>query len=73
MRIYFKVIVMDGCRIRAVGTQSSIEDIDPELAAEWRVTALKRTDESRFQANTVKDRWSLIRLASRIGMNVRNK
>lgn len=72
MRIYVKVIVMDDCRIRAVGTKSSIEDMDPELAGEWRIAALRRENNNRSQ-RTAKDRWSLIRLVSRIGINVRNR
>lgn len=63
---------MDGCRVRAVGTKSSIEDMDPELAAEWRIAATRRENENRHQ-KTAKDRWSLIRLVSRIGINVRSR
>lgn len=63
---------MDGCRVRAVGTKSSIEDMDPELAAEWRIANSRREDEDRFQ-KTVKDRWSLIKLVYRIGMNKRRR
>lgn len=61
---------MDGCRVRAVGTKSSIEDMDPELAAEWRVADSRRENENRFQ-KTAKDRWSLIRLVARIGIGVK--
>ncbi|RLU19415.1 hypothetical protein DMN91_007972 [Ooceraea biroi] len=63
-----QVIVMDACRVRAVGMKSSIEDMDPELAAEWRTAATRRENENRYQ-KTAKDRWSLIRLVSRIGIN----
>ncbi|KMQ95020.1 atp-binding cassette transporter sub-family c member 9 [Lasius niger] len=64
-----QVIVMDSCRVRAVGTKSSIEDMDPELAAEWRIADSRRENENRFQ-KTAKDRWSLIRLVSRIGIGI---
>lgn len=59
---------MDGCRVRAVGTKSSIEDMDSELAAEWRIVDSEREDEDHFQ-KTAKDRWSLIKLVYRIRMN----
>lgn len=62
---------MDGCRIRAVGTKSAIEDSDPELATEWRKTET-RGNEGRAH-RTAKDRWSLIKLVSRIGINAKNK
>ncbi|XP_020299812.1 ATP-binding cassette sub-family C member Sur [Pseudomyrmex gracilis] len=67
-----QVIVMDDCRVRAVGTKFSIENSDAELAAEWRIANSRRENETRFQ-KTAKDRWSLIRLVSRIGINVKNK
>ncbi|XP_043258607.1 ATP-binding cassette sub-family C member Sur [Colletes gigas] len=67
-----QVIVMDGCRVRAVGTKSTIEESDPELATEWRQAATRQTDERRNH-RTAKDRWSLVRLISRISINVRNK
>ncbi|XP_014489002.1 PREDICTED: ATP-binding cassette sub-family C member Sur [Dinoponera quadriceps] len=67
-----QVIVMDGCRVRAVGTKSSIEDADPELAAEWRVAASREQDDGGSQ-RTARDRWSLIRLVSRIGFNVKDR
>ncbi|XP_012055355.1 PREDICTED: ATP-binding cassette sub-family C member Sur [Atta cephalotes] len=67
-----QIIVMDGCRVRAVGTKSSIEDTDSELAAEWRIVNTKHQDENQFQ-KTAKDRWSLIKLVYRIGMNKTKK
>lgn len=60
---------MDNCRVRAVGTKSNIEDMDPELAAEWRIADSRQENENRFQ-KTAKDRWSLIRLVSRIGIGI---
>lgn len=60
---------MDSCQVRAVGTKSSIEDMDLELAAEWRIADSRRENENRFQ-KTAKDRWSLIRLVSRIGIGI---
>ncbi|XP_017788164.1 PREDICTED: ATP-binding cassette sub-family C member Sur [Habropoda laboriosa] len=67
-----QVVVMDGSRVRAVGTKSAIEDSDPVLALEWRKTA-RRKDEGPRAHRTAKDRWSLIRLVSRIGINVKKK
>ncbi|XP_076160818.1 sulfonylurea receptor isoform X2 [Ptiloglossa arizonensis] len=67
-----QVIVMDSCRVRAVGTKSFIEDSDPELAIEWRKAATRQPDGRRVR-RTAKDRWSLIRLVSRIGINLKNK
>ncbi|EGI61249.1 ATP-binding cassette transporter sub-family C member 9 [Acromyrmex echinatior] len=60
-----QIIVMDGCRVRAVGTKSSIEDTDSELATEWRIVNTRHEDENQFQ-KTTKDRWSLIKLVCRI-------
>ncbi|KYM97235.1 Cystic fibrosis transmembrane conductance regulator [Cyphomyrmex costatus] len=63
-----QIIVMDGCRVRAVGTKSSIEDTDSELAAEWRLINTRHENENQFK-KTARDRWSLIKLVYRIGMN----
>lgn len=63
---------MDDCRVCAVGTKSSIENSNAELAAEWRIADSRQENETRFQ-KTAKDRWSLIRLVSRIGINIKNK
>lgn len=63
---------MDAGRVRAVGTKSSIEDSDPELANEWRNSIIRKNDGHRVH-RTAKDRWSLIRLVSRIGINVKNR
>ena len=63
---------MDGCRVRAVGTQSTIEDADPELAIEWKKTAINQDEEYRAH-RTAKDRWTLIKLVSRISVGARNK
>lgn len=59
---------MDGCRVRAIGTKSSIEDMDSELAAEWRIADSRCEDKNPFQ-ETTKDRWSLIKLIHKIGTN----
>ncbi|KAG5314659.1 ABCC9 protein, partial [Pseudoatta argentina] len=67
-----QIIVMDGCRVRAVGTKSSIEDTNSELAAEWRIVNTRHEDENQFQ-KTTKDRWSLIKLVCRIRMNKTKK
>ncbi|XP_011149879.1 ATP-binding cassette sub-family C member Sur [Harpegnathos saltator] len=64
-----QVIVMDSCRVRAVGTKSSIEDVDSELATEWRIAASRQQDDARSQ-RTARDRWSLVKLVSRL--NVRD-
>ncbi|XP_012522703.2 ATP-binding cassette sub-family C member Sur [Monomorium pharaonis] len=63
-----QIIVMDGCQVRAVGTKSSIENTDSELAAEWRIVNSRRENENHVQTTT-KDQWSLIKLVYRIGMN----
>jgi len=62
---------MDGCRVRAVGTKSSIEDIDSGLAAEWRIIDSRHEDEDHFQ-KTAKDRWSLIKLVYRMNKTRRH-
>lgn len=73
MDVAIKVVVMDGCRIRTIGTKSAIEDFDPELAIEWRKMETKEEDGYRRVYRTAKDRWSLIKLVSRIGNNAKNK
>ncbi|XP_060812927.1 ATP-binding cassette sub-family C member Sur isoform X1 [Bombus pascuorum] len=67
-----QVVVMDGCRIRVVGTKSAIEDADPELAIEWRKTATNK-DEGYRADRTAKDKWALMKLVSRIGVSATNK
>lgn len=67
-KVYFKIIVMDGCRVRAVGTKSSIEDMDSELAAEWRIVDSRCEDENHIQ-KTAKDQWSLFKLIHNVGMD----
>lgn len=67
-----KVVVMDGCRIRVVGTKSAIEDADPELAIEWRKTATNKNEGYRAD-RTAKDKWALMKLVSRIGVSATNK
>ncbi|XP_016766887.2 ATP-binding cassette sub-family C member Sur isoform X2 [Apis mellifera] len=73
LSIAHQVVVMDGCRIRTIGTKSAIEDFDPELAIEWRKMETKEEDGYRRVYRTAKDRWSLIKLVSRIGNNAKNK
>lgn len=63
---------MDGCRVRAVGTKSSIENMDSGLAAEWRIADSTCEDENHFE-KIAKDRWSLMKLVYRIGMNKTKK
>ncbi|CAK9810065.1 ATP-binding cassette sub-family C member 9 [Anthophora plagiata] len=67
-----QVVVMDGSRVRAVGTKSAIEESDAELALEWKKTETRK-DEGARAHRTAKDRWSLIRLISRIGINAKKK
>ena len=63
---------MESCRVRAIGTKSSIEKSDPKLAAEWREAAKRKVEDHQVQ-KTAKDRWSLIRLISRISVSIRQK
>ncbi|XP_076279079.1 sulfonylurea receptor [Lasioglossum baleicum] len=67
-----QVIAMDDCRVRATGTKSAIEESDPDLATEWRKAATRQQDGQRAH-RIAKERWSLLRLVSRIGINVKNK
>ena len=64
---------MDSCRVRAQGTKSSIEDSDPILAEDWREAAKRRNIVTPEVHRTAKDRWSLIRLVSRIGISVKHR
>ncbi|XP_046482248.1 ATP-binding cassette sub-family C member Sur isoform X1 [Neodiprion pinetum] len=63
------IVAMEGCRVRSVGSRAAIEVSDPELAAEWREAARRKDSQSKAQ-KTAKDRWSLVRLVSRIGINL---
>lgn len=63
---------MESCRVRAIGTKSSIEKSFPDLATEWREAAKRKIEDHRVQ-KTAKDRWSLIRLISRISISIRQK
>ncbi|XP_012265786.2 ATP-binding cassette sub-family C member Sur [Athalia rosae] len=65
-----QIVAMEGCKVRAVGTKSSIESSDPKLATEWH-EALRRRDSQSKAQKTARDHWSLIRLVSRIGINLR--
>ncbi|XP_015595444.1 ATP-binding cassette sub-family C member Sur isoform X2 [Cephus cinctus] len=67
-----QIVAMEGCRLRAVGSRSWIEDHDPELAAEWKEAARRQDDQHRAH-KTARDRWSLVRLISRIGITVRHR
>ncbi|XP_012273062.1 ATP-binding cassette sub-family C member Sur [Orussus abietinus] len=67
-----QVVAMEGCRVRAVGSRTSIEEEDSKLAEEWQ-EAVKRQDDRHQPPRTAKDRWSLIRLVSRIGIAVRQR
>ncbi|XP_076228088.1 sulfonylurea receptor isoform X2 [Nomia melanderi] len=67
-----QVIVMDDCQVRATGTKATIENSYPGIASEWREAATRHHDERRPH-RPAKDWWSLLRLVSRIGINVRSK
>lgn len=63
---------MDFCQIRAVGTKINIEKTDSALAAEWREAVKRKVNDHQVQ-KTAKDRWSLIRLISRISISIRQR
>lgn len=67
------IIAMENCRIREAGILSMIEKNDPQLVEEWNESVKKQSNIKTYQ-KTAKERWSLIRLVSRIaGMTVKYK
>lgn len=60
-----KIIVMDNCKILTTGTMLSLEKNHPELINEWN-ESLKHQNNKLTSHKTAKERWSLIRLVSRI-------
>ncbi|XP_034942129.1 ATP-binding cassette sub-family C member Sur-like [Chelonus insularis] len=73
LRAAHQVIVTEDCRIRAVGTLTSIELTDPALIEEWKETARRRLDIAGGP-RTAKERWSLVRLVSRIaGISMKHR
>ncbi|XP_051156850.1 ATP-binding cassette sub-family C member Sur-like isoform X2 [Leptopilina boulardi] len=67
-----QIVAMDFCQIRAVGTKINIEKTDSALAAEWREAVKRKVNDHQVQ-KTAKDRWSLIRLISRISISIRQR
>ncbi|XP_015114991.1 ATP-binding cassette sub-family C member Sur [Diachasma alloeum] len=57
------IVALENCRLRSVGPLSLIEATDPQLLQEWKEAAKRRADVIH---RTAKDRWSLVRLVSRI-------
>ncbi|XP_011307390.1 ATP-binding cassette sub-family C member Sur [Fopius arisanus] len=64
------IVALDNCRLRCVGPLSLIEAADPQLIQEWKESAKRRGD---VLYRTAKDRWSLVRLVSRIGFSAKHK
>lgn len=64
---------MDCCGVHEVGTKTSIENSDPILAEEWRQSSQRRNVVNTEIHKTAKDRWSLVRLISRIGISVKHR
>ncbi|XP_074096275.1 sulfonylurea receptor [Cotesia typhae] len=77
LRAAHHVVSMENCQVRAMGTMSSIELTDPQLVEEWREAARRRLDisvQDQTVPKTAKDRWSLVRLVSRIaGISVKHR
>ncbi|XP_044013895.1 ATP-binding cassette sub-family C member Sur-like [Aphidius gifuensis] len=72
-----KIIVMDNCKILTTGTMLSLEKNHPALINEWN-ESLKHQKNKLTIHKTAKERWSLIRLVSRIAgikvkYNIKNK
>ncbi|XP_043281302.1 ATP-binding cassette sub-family C member Sur isoform X2 [Venturia canescens] len=67
------IIAMDCCGVREVGTKSTIESSDPILGEEWRQSSQRRGLVNKEIHKTAKDRWSLVRLISRIGISVKHR
>ncbi|KAK0080738.1 hypothetical protein PV325_013438 [Microctonus aethiopoides] len=73
IQVAHHVIAMENCEIRAVGTMSTIEITDPALTDEWKESARRRMDVQSVP-KTAKDRWSLLRLVSRIaGISMKHR
>lgn len=57
------IVALENCKLRSVGPVALIEATDPGLLEEWKESAKRRAD---VLHKTAKDRWSLVRLVSRI-------
>jgi len=65
---------MDKGNIRIQGTIQEIQKRDPQLYAEWKEMITKKEAElqKHMETKTAKDRWSLLKLVSKIGLQFKN-
>ncbi|XP_046995474.1 ATP-binding cassette sub-family C member Sur [Schistocerca americana] len=70
-----KIIALEKGRIRAQGTLKDIESIDKELVKSWRTVMNREALEEKklSKSHTAKERWQLIRLISRFGMQLKQQ
>lgn len=64
------IIAMERGRIRIQGTLSEIQSQDPECYKEWQEMISRKEQELHIQreTRTAKERWSLLKLVSRVGL-----
>lgn len=70
-----QIIALEGGTVRAHGSLAEIEASDPELVHMWRATMSKEALEEKRNARSeaARERWQLLRLVSRIGMQLKQR
>lgn len=70
-----KIIAVEKGIIRAQGTLKDIESFDKELVKNWRTVMSREALEEKklSKGHTAKERWQLIKLISRIGMQLKQQ
>lgn len=64
---------MDDCRVQAAGSMLELTRCAPRLVASWKTEMTRETEEEPCYAasRTARERWQLLRLVNRIGMQMR--
>lgn len=71
----FQIVAMDTGQIRIQGSLPEIKDRDPDLASHWYDLISKKEAElaRHLEAKTAKDRWTLLKLVSKIGFRAKRR
>jgi len=70
---YFQIVAMEKGCIRIQGSLKEIRERDPSLHAQWHEMISKKEAElqRQLEAKTAKERWTLLKLVSKIGLQFR--
>nr|CAD7459033.1 unnamed protein product [Timema tahoe] len=70
-----KIIAVEQGSVRAQGNLSEIESVDPELVRTWKATMSREALEGQRNVGgrTAKERWKLVKLVSRIGVQLKQR